>query len=179
MSYYRLTSYFPIIIGFLLWIVPVLHPVSACGADGNARKPAAVDTAPAEWEGKESAVGEPLDIVVTDGGEWRRLWRRAFDKDAPEMDFDRFFVACVFLGHRAGWWYSISLGDPAVKGEALEVGYGLVMLKVDAPPSVFKNPGFRGQYRMKAFPKRGGLKPVLRMEFKEGEFMPVEREFSR
>lgn len=99
-------SYFPIIIGLLLWIVPVLHPVSASGADGNARKPAAVDYASEEWEGKESVVGEPLDPVVTDGGEWRRLW-------------------------------------------------------------------------LKAFSKRDGLKPVLRMEFKEEDHMPQERQLSR
>ncbi|MBE0603963.1 MAG: hypothetical protein IH611_10130 [Deltaproteobacteria bacterium] len=132
-----------------------------------------MDYASAEWEGKESAVGEPLDIVVTAGGEWRRLWRRAFDKDAPEMDFDRFFVACVFLGHRAGWWYSIGFDNSVVKEGEDVVGYGLVMLRMSASPEAFRNPGFRGQYAMKTFPRRDGLKPVVRLSFKEGGRQPI------
>ncbi len=130
------------------------------------------DYASAEWEGKESAIGEPLDIAVTDGAEWGRLWRRAFGKDAPDMDFDRYFVACVFLGHHAGWWYSIGLQDPPVKGEEYMVGYGLVMLRVRMSPEGSRNPGFRGQYAMKAFPRREGLKPVVRLVAKEGGFDP-------
>ncbi len=131
------------------------------------------DYASVEWEGNESAIEEPLDIAVTDGEEWSRLWRRAFGKDAPDIDFGRYFVASVFLGHRAGWWYSIDLQDPVVKGEEHMVGYGLVMLRVRMSPEGSRNPGFRGQYAMKAFPRREGLKPVVRLVAKEGGFDPI------
>ncbi len=77
MSFRRLTSYFPMIIGLLLWVVPDLHSE--------------------ERKGKESAVRGPQEIVVTDRGEWDRLWHRNFGKDAPEMDFDRFSVSFVVL----------------------------------------------------------------------------------
>jgi ankyrin repeat protein len=137
--------------------------VTALLADAGASP----DYASMGWEGKESAVEEPLEAAVTDRGEWDRLWRRAFGKDAPDVDFGRFFVACVFLGHRAGWWYSIGFEGPVVRGEEDVVGYGLMMLQMRLSPEGSRNPGFPGQYAMKVFPKRDGKKPVVKLVDKE------------
>jgi len=133
-----------------------------------------------EWEGNESDVEEKLEAAVTDREEWRRLWRRAFDKEAPDVDFDRNFVACVFLGHRAGWWYSIRFGNPVEKDGEHVVGYMMAMLRVGLSLEGAREPGFRGQYAMKVFPKKDGFRPVVRLSFKEGGFpMPLVGEPGR
>lgn len=158
----RISSIFPLLIALVLWAVP-----ASAGAGASAAT---------EWRGMDAAIREPMELVVEDRAMWQRLWLRAFGKDAPQVDFDRCFVACVFLGDRADWYYSISFENPVAKGDEYVVGYGLVMLRVELAPksSGVIDVGVPGQYAMKALPKREGLKPVLRMMFKEGEY-PKER----
>jgi hypothetical protein len=141
--------------GLAFWIVPASR-----GSAG-----------PLEWKGMDAALREPMDIAVEDPGTWRRLWRRAFGKDAPGMDFDRYFVVCVFLGNHADWYYAISFEDPVARGSEYVVGYGLTMLRGELAPrsESIVDVGIPGQYAMKAFPIRAGLKPALRMVFKDDE----------
>jgi ankyrin repeat protein len=125
-------------------------------------KGAAAEYGAMAWAGNESALGEPLETAVTDGAAWSDLWRRAFGKDAPLVDFDRYFVACAFLGRNPGWWYSIGFLPPSEQGKELVVGYELAMLRMSSSPEAFRDPGFPGQYAMKVYPKREGLVPVVR-----------------
>ncbi len=109
------------------------------------------------WEGNSSNQEEEFIKVVGTKQEWANLWTRAFDKPAPDMDFEHYAVACVFLGHSASWLYSIELGKPDVRDNRLVIPYVLidVMLRLSGP--------FRagGQYRMTVFEKRQGLDMIL------------------
>jgi hypothetical protein len=128
------------------------------------------DFASMRWEGGESSIKQLLQTAITTDAEWTDLWKRAFGKAAPPMDFTRNFVACAFLGHNAGWWYSIGFSEPVVQEQTLLVPYTLVMLRVSSGPEAFRNPGHRGQYAMKVFPKRPGLVIVVRGRSPERHF---------
>lgn len=125
------------------------------------------------WVGNESAIATLLQTAVTTNAEWTDLWKRAFGKDAPAIDFGRYFVACAFLGHEPGWWYSIHFDEPVVEGKSLVVPFTLVMLQVDRGPAKdpFGKDGFHGQYAMKAFPRIDGVDNiVIRGRSPEGDF---------
>lgn len=110
-----------------------------------------------EWKGNASKQKEKFIRFVDTPGEWSELWARAFEKPAPAMDFDKYVVACVFLGHSADWLYSIVFGQPVMRGDQLIIEYGLmeVMLRLSGP--------FRagGQYHMQVFEKVTNAKMIL------------------
>ena len=112
-----------------------------------------------EWQGTISGQEEELLTVITDAVGWTALWNRAFNREAPDVDFKTYAIACVFLGHHAGWLYDIHIGEPEVAGNMLIVPCGLseVMLRLSGP--------FRasGQYRMKAVLKKEGYGIMLKM----------------
>jgi ankyrin repeat protein len=110
-----------------------------------------------EWEGKTSGQKAEFTKIVGTGAEWNELWMRAFNKPAPDIDFENYFVACVFLGDSADWLYNISFQKPIVRDNLLLISFGLseIILELAGP--------FRagGQYRMKVFKRVGGLTPLL------------------
>ncbi|MBA4417418.1 MAG: hypothetical protein C0392_05870 [Syntrophus sp. (in: bacteria)] len=110
-----------------------------------------------EWKGHLSNQKVKFIKAVETKEEWNALWGRAFDKPAPDIDFNNYFVACVFLGHSADWLYSIWFNKPVVRGNQLVITYGLgeIMLKMSGP---FKA---GGQYHMKVIKRMKGLMPLL------------------
>ncbi len=110
-----------------------------------------------KWDGHASQQTTKLVKVITDNDEWAALWRRAFDKKAPVIDFDHYAVACVFLGHEAEWLYSIAFGEPSLKDGRMVIPYWLrdIYLELAGP---FKA---SGQYHMKVFQKRPGVEMIL------------------
>lgn len=110
-----------------------------------------------EWRGNGSRQKEPFIKVVETQKEWSELWQRAFEKPAPKMDFEKYVVACIFLGHSARWLYSIGLGGPVRRGDQLVVEYSLhdVMLRLAGP---FKA---GGQYLMRVMEKPKDVPMVL------------------
>jgi len=111
-----------------------------------------------EWEGKVSKQAEKFVKVITDKREWADLWKRAFDKEAPEVDFNNYAVASVFLGYKADWLYHISFGKTYIQNNQLVIPYYLneIILELSGP---FKA---GGQYYMKVFPKKEGVEMVLK-----------------
>jgi ankyrin repeat protein len=110
-----------------------------------------------EWKGNGSKQKVAFIKVVETQSEWTELWSRALEKPAPEMDFERYVVACVFLGYAADWLYSIGFGEPVIRDNQRVIPYGLyeVMLKMSGP---FKA---GGQYHMKVFEKKKDVKMIL------------------
>jgi hypothetical protein len=110
-----------------------------------------------EWEGYLSRQSEELVTVITEGKEWTALWQRAFGVPAPEIDFEKYGVACVFLGFQSDWLYSIHFEKPCVEGDLLIIPYDLmeIILELEEP--------FRasGQYRMKAYEKKKGYGMIV------------------
>jgi ankyrin repeat protein len=110
-----------------------------------------------EWKGNISNQKEKFVKAVGAKEEWSELWKRTFDKQAPDIDFENYVVACVFLGHSADWLYSIGFGQSFMRDNQLVIPYGLyeVMLRLAGP---FKA---GGQYHMKVFEKKKNVKIIL------------------
>lgn len=112
------------------------------------------------WKGSVSAQKEPLIRVVETPEAWSLLWRSAFDRPAPAVDFGRYVVACVFLGHGADWLYSIGFDAPRRRGDDWVITYGLhpLVLELAGP--------FRagGQYHLKAYERMSGGRMILEEE---------------
>ncbi|MDD2335492.1 MAG: hypothetical protein PHD01_02830 [Geobacteraceae bacterium] len=110
-----------------------------------------------EWEGYLSRQGEEFVTAITNGKEWNALWQRAFGTPAPELDFEKYGVACVFLGFHADWLYGIQLGEPCLEGDLQVIPYDLIeiILELQGP--------FRasGQYHMKAYEKKKGYGMIV------------------
>jgi hypothetical protein len=117
-----------------------------------------------DWEGYISRQGEEVLTVITDDKEWTALWKSAFDRPAPRVDFGTYAVACVFLGYHADWLYDIHIGEPRTENNMVHVPYGLneIILELSGP--------FRasGQYRMKAFEKKKGYGMLLERQRDSG-----------
>ena len=73
------------------------------------------------------------------------------------MDFEKYVVACIFLGHSADWLYSIGFGQPFLRGNLQVIPFGLaeIILELSGP---FKA---SGQYHMKVFEKKKDVKMIL------------------
>ena len=120
-----------------------------------------------EWEGHSSRQIEKFVKVVVTQQEWVALWRRALDEPAPEIDFERYAVACIFLGHSAPWLYSIGIGKPYLRENTMVIPYGLadMILELVRP---FKA---SGQYSMKVFEKTKGYDFALEETLYSDKFM--------
>lgn len=117
-----------------------------------------------DWEGFISREGEEVLTVITDDKEWTALWKSAFDRPAPRVDFDKYAVACIFLGYNADWLFDINIGELRTDKNMLYIPYGLneIILELSGP--------FRasGQYRMKAIEKKKGYGMVLERQRDSG-----------
>ena len=132
-------------------VLTAMSPVECC------LKPSEAVPVQMEWKGNISNQKEPFIKVVETREAWNDLWLSAFDKPAPDMDFDHYVVACVFLGHQADWLYSIGFEKPAPRGDDWVISYGLAEIVLDlAKP--FKA---SGQYAMKVFSKHKDAKMIL------------------
>lgn len=136
------------------------------GATSSTTEPSNTGIDPtALWEGNESELAEPFTGVIGNDKEWTDLWGKAFGKKPPTVEFDRYAVACVFLGHYPGWWYHIDLSEPRVSGTVIFVPYQLIDLIVELTADengLTRKHGRRGQYIMKVVEKKPGF--AMRME---------------
>lgn len=127
--------------------------------DGNEQTiPLPTQKGDLEWEGNLSHQGQELLTVITDSTEWQSLWQRAFGVPAPEVDFNKYGIACVFLGFRADWLYGIEFAEPCLEGGLQVIPYDLIelILELQGP--------FRasGQYHMKAYERKSGYGMIVR-----------------
>ncbi|GAB6095417.1 hypothetical protein JCM14469_16690 [Desulfatiferula olefinivorans] len=128
---------------------------AACGAGAKTvGPPAPSDTI---WKGSASHQKEPFIAVITSSEAWTDLWKRAFDAPAPDVDFTRLEVACVFLGHSADGFYAIGFGRPFMRDNHRVIPYTLadIVLELSEP---FQP---KGQYLMQVIDKTPGVETVL------------------
>jgi hypothetical protein len=141
----------------LLFLFSLPFPGSSDINISAKERPAAGSTAPVGqvWEGYVSSQKEEFIKVVTTREEWDELWKRAFDKPAPDVDFEKNSAACIFLGYSARWMYGIHMGGPVRKGDKWIIEYGLIemRLRLSGP---FKA---GGQYYMKIIERKN--EPVV------------------
>ena len=145
----------PILLTVLMILICVLLPLmsSAELRQTSTGKPPLV----MEWKGNISNQKEPFIKIVETRETWNDLWLSAFEKPAPDMDFKKYVVASVFLGHQADWLYSIGFAEPVPRGDVWVISYGLAEIVLDlAKP--FKA---SGQYAMKVFSRHKDAKMIL------------------
>lgn len=105
---------------------PPEKPKTKEGSMTDVSKLAAVDVSPSSWEGGHCGVGKPSTAVVLTAEDWSRLWKEAFNKEAPETDFEEHFAAGVFLGLRNTGGYSVEFLPPEEKDGAVVIGYRVI-----------------------------------------------------
>jgi hypothetical protein len=110
-----------------------------------------------EWKGYESGQSKKLVKVIAGKEEWSELWGRAFHKSPPVVDFDKYAIACVFLGFDAPWLYGIEFGAPVIRGDKLIILYSLIEVRLELSGPFHAS----GQYHMKVFGKKKGYKMEL------------------
>lgn len=140
-----------------------LAAAALLAAVGMARKPpektmddparlAAVDVQPAEWKGASCGVAEPGARVVLDEAAWRALWKEAFGREAPPVDFKRFVAVAAFAGSRnTGGWAAELLAPEAGKG-----GF-VVPYRVRGPaPGAFVTMAFTTPFAVRLYNRPAG-----------------------
>lgn len=114
-----------------------------------------------EWSGQYCGEKSPSAIIADNGFKWARLWRKAsgmgfayddgrdIETKAPEIDFEKYVVAAVFLGTRPTGGYWIEFGKPYLKDNEMIIPYS------EHKPAGFVTQALTQPYRMKVFEKKG------------------------
>lgn len=105
-----------------------------------------------QWSAYVSKQKEPFVKAVDNAEEWSALWQRAFEKPAPEIDFNKYIVACVFLGYSADWLYAIAFSEPYLRNGEMIVAYRLIEMQLRLSGQFRAS----GQYAMKVFERKPG-----------------------
>lgn len=137
----------------LLLVLLIPTPVTA-------EPPAPVRQKDESWKGNISNQNDEFIKVVETKQEWNELWMRVFERNAPKIDFEKKVVACVFLGNKADWLYSIHIGEPVLRDGMWVIPYGMaeIILELSGP---FKA---SGQYAMKILKKKTDAPMVMKRD---------------
>lgn len=123
----------------------------------DAARLSAVDASPADWRGGFCSAASPSAEVVREAPAWERLWKRSLGRDAPPVDFTRFFAAAVFLGTRNTGGYSVEFVEPTLEDGKVVIGY-----RVRSPgPGGFSIQAFTQPYSIRLY-RRTSLPVELR-----------------
>jgi ankyrin repeat protein len=107
-----------------------------------------------QWSAYVSKQKEKFVKAVDNAQEWSALWQRAFEKPAPEIDFNKYIVACVFLGHSADWLYAIAFSEPYQKNGEMIIAYRLIEMQLRLSGQFRAS----GQYAMRVFERKPGVR---------------------
>jgi hypothetical protein len=83
------------------------------------------------------------------------LWKKVSPSKAPTVDFDKYVVACVFLGQRLTGGYRVDFGKPYIKDNRMIVPYR------ERKPTGFVTQALSYPYRLKVFERPVGKEVVL------------------
>jgi hypothetical protein len=82
---------------------------------------AATDVTPSRWSGSYSGRQDPGVAVVADAESWQDLWKNAFSKEAPAVDFNKYFAVAAFAGLRNTGGYSVEFLPPVSDGSSATI----------------------------------------------------------
>ncbi len=88
----------------------------------------AATPAPSSWRGGQCGMSKPAVRMISSDADWSALWREAFRKEAPRVDFGKYFAVAVFLGARPTGGFSIKFPSPLRVGGQIVIPY-----RVSAP----------------------------------------------
>lgn len=118
-------------------VLAVLMAVAALGMarqpprGGNMSDAAALKVespAPSSWHGGQCGMSKPAVRTISSDADWSALWREAFRREAPKVDFSEVFAVAVFLGTRPTGGFSVEFPSPLRDEGALVIPY-----RVSAP----------------------------------------------
>lgn len=113
---------------------------------------AAVAVTPAEWKGHSCGVPEPGHRVVADAAAWAALWKDAFGREAPAVDFSRFVAVAAFAGSRNSGGWSVELLAPTSDPKGVVVPY-----RVKGPaPGAFVTMAFTAPFAIRLYNRPSG-----------------------
>jgi len=143
------------------WGMGKRPPKAEGGAMENATGLTVSEVSPNEWRGQYCGVAEPDARVIGDLREWEKLWREAFSKTFPAVDFGKHLALAVFLGTQRTGGYSIEFLEPLADKDNAILRY-----KLHAPSArQFVTQAFTQPYAVKLY-KKSPLK-VQVLEVKE------------
>ncbi|MEJ5149719.1 protease complex subunit PrcB family protein [Comamonas sp. MYb396] len=73
--------------------------------------------------GSSSGIRSAEQITISSKYEWEDLWRRHSEKPIPSVDFEKYFVAAVFLGLRPDSSYGIQILELDKKESQITLKY--------------------------------------------------------
>lgn len=104
---------------------------------------------PIVWEGANCAVAAPGERLIFDESAWKALWEESFAREAPRVDFEKYFALAVFAGSRPTGGFGVDFLAPRKAGGAVELAYA-----VRAPsPSAFVIQAFTQPYAVRLYTK--------------------------
>ena len=94
-------------------------------------------------------VSKAASLKVESAKEWETLWKDAFNREAPSVDFSKHFAAAVFLGLRQTGGYSVEFLEPAARADTAVIRY-----RTRAPgPGAFVIQAFTTPYAIRLYNK--------------------------
>lgn len=122
----------------------------------NLADPAARDITPSEWKGQFGGPASSAAALIETAEQWERLWREDMGREAPPVDFGRYFAAAVFLGSRNTGGYDVVFLEPQISPDSVRVFY-----RVRGPgKGQFVIQAFTQPYAIKLY-RKTGLKAAL------------------
>jgi hypothetical protein len=73
-----------------------------------------------QWQGQLSPIAMPQNVVIKTLEDWQALWPGHI---APDVDFENFMVAGVFLGTKPNTGYSVQIMDIKTFPDKLQITY--------------------------------------------------------
>lgn len=142
----------------------ILTKATMVGAQEGAAK------SPPEWGGQYSSQKRPMFSVIKSQEQWQELFAAAFNRTtAPEVDFQRYVVAAVFMGLKMTGGYRVEFKEPYVKDNKLIIPF---QEQAPAPGSIVTQ-ALTTPFRLKVIARKGEevvLKNLL--EISEIEYRP-------
>ena len=111
-----------------------------------------------EWSGSYSYKKESAELIITNSFQWEKTWAKlGFEAGPPEIDFNKYVIAGVFLGVRPTGGYDVKFGEPYQEEGKTVIPYD----EIKPGPGQFVTQALTQSYRLKVF-KRGGEASILR-----------------
>lgn len=136
-------------------VLPAAPPAPAAGPVTRAPAvmippPAPIPPAPLEWQGNDTAITHPGEVVVRDDRRWIQFWAEHHPHEAaPDVDFSQDMVIGVFAGPRPADQFAIRIVDVRTLPGSLRVDYREQL----PPPGTFAVGVTVYPYHLKAIPR--------------------------
>jgi hypothetical protein len=105
-----------------------------------------------EWSGSYSDKKEYAELIIDNSFKWEKTWARfGFAAGPPEIDFNKYVIAGVFLGGRPTGGYDVKFGKPYNEDGKMVIPYD----EIKPGPGQFVTQALTQPYGMRVFQRSG------------------------